>query len=672
MRVFNPASGTRRAAGPGDRDPHQRGRAPLHRGLDPRAPALARSDHRALHLPAPGDRAPRGPHPAHRAARRRGGAGIAHPLRDLARDRPCRPPVASGGTRAAARRRGARDRRLPVHAGCAGRVHEHAGGPGAPAARPRRRTRRDPGLPRLAARRRLRLPRPPALRHHGRPGHRRAPCDGGARLRPRHPARGRAFGLREPGAAGVHARHPAAAPRRRPAAAHRQDQRPFHRASPDAHGLHRRQEAGCGRAAGGRGALSGALHLEGVRRPRGQNPHPAPEAALDPGGCGGPEGCPRLQGDQHDLQLDAEGGALPQLGAGNRQGRQNGADLVPHHGGAGDPPGGPAPPRRVVHGHHPAREVLRQGAQGDRERVRQPARRRSPELSSGDGRRRAGPAPLLPAGAPRAAGRRHRRRAQAARAGAHPRLDRPGGRRAGTGQAAGRGASARPPLRRRLRRGLPGHRRPRSGRPRHPAARGDVRRRAQPVHRALQPEGKRRGAGRPGDRASPLPARTPSGPVALHAHPRERGAARDRRKPGPAPGIRSARRRRPHLRRADLRQVSPRSPGGRPGPCGRHSGGERGRRHQRPAQRPGCPPRAWGGGRWRCCGPTPATPSSSARCRAGTPSSTPSSTIPASRGCSSTCSRPASIRGNQRGIAGRPAWKPCAESCSAPWATSTC
>ena len=80
------------------------------------------------------------------------------------------------------------------------------------------------------------------------------------------------------------------------------------------------------------------------------------------------------------------------------------------------------------------------------------------------GRRRAGPAPLLPEGASRAAGRRHRSGAQAARAGAHARLDRSGGRRAGAGQAAQRGASPRPPLRHRLRRGLPGRRGPRRSR----------------------------------------------------------------------------------------------------------------------------------------------------------------------------------------------------------------
>ena len=166
----------------------------------------------------------------------------------------------------------------------------------------------------------------------------RASRRGRAGLGARHPARRgasrpsrRRVPLDEPATPALRALRPG-----RPDADHQQDQRRGHRAPPRAHGLHRGEEAGRGRAAWSASTASSGSS------PRSAYAEDAEDIPILRGKLAGRSsteprrapGIARLQGDHHDLQLDAEGGAVPRLDRADRGRRPHRAHLLPHGRGA--------------------------------------------------------------------------------------------------------------------------------------------------------------------------------------------------------------------------------------------------------------------------------------------------------------------------------------------------
>ena len=123
------------------------------------------------------------------------------------------------------------------------------------------------------------------------------------------------------------------------------------------------------------------LHLQGVLRGGGRHTDPEGQAREDSGGGERPGRVVRLQGDHHDLQLHAEGGALPLLCGRGRRRRQDRANLVQYERRAGVAARRPTSARPLGDGHPAEGPILGNRPKGDRGRSRRSVRGRGAELS---------------------------------------------------------------------------------------------------------------------------------------------------------------------------------------------------------------------------------------------------------------------------------------------------
>jgi len=249
-----------------------------------------------------------------------------------------------------------------------------------------RRARGDPRVPRVARRRRLRLPRLSGVRALDRRGG--AALDPGrGGQRPGHPPGRGALPLRGAPAPGRTGGRPAGPRPRRTAADHLQDQRRVARPPARPNGLPRHQAPRRRRGGGRRAPLPRPADRQGVRPGRVHHPDPEAQAAGDPRGGGGQPRLPRLQPDPPDLQQHAEGGALPLLGARAAEGDRRGDGDGGRRRGARRPPLRPPGPGRERGGDAPPAPLLgggpTQGPGGPPGRLRG----RAPQLPSVDERR---------------------------------------------------------------------------------------------------------------------------------------------------------------------------------------------------------------------------------------------------------------------------------------------
>ena len=239
-------------------------------------------------------------------------------------------------------------------------------------------------------------------------------------------------------------------------------------------------------------------------------------------------GLARLQGDHHDLQLHAEGGALPGLPGGAGARGADGAQPPLQRRGAALAAPRPAGARGQRDGDPSARTVQRRGAPAHPGGPHPSDGGDGPQLSPRDERGGPGTAPLLPLRPQRRGARGRGRRGRARDPPDPPLLGGPPLRRARQARGAGGGGAAPSSLRSRPQRGVPRLHPPRGGRPGHPRVREDEERGARGRRGAPRAPRPRPGRGVPRrHRPEALPLGAEARPLGLHADPGQRRSAGD-------------------------------------------------------------------------------------------------------------------------------------------------